>query len=328
MEIVEITIKERVASASAGIVLVCNNPTDTLRFVFDAEWDSHTERVARFEWDGSFVDVPFTGNEVNVPEITNTLYVNVGVYSDGITSTPVKLQCKRSVLCLGGKERIPADNVNFNQFIGCLGNKANALTASASGSSVVIWPDAGSTIEVNTDGTKIVQSGKNICQGFENGVAYNNTAGADLFSTAYGRTPKIPVIDGVTYVQSNSQNLNVNSVHFWDADGNWLGRLSTSDVNARLEDVDAAYMAFVYYRSAGVNLNWVQVEVGTAATAYEEFVYYNEFDVVDGKIKIAAVYGMNTLFGDGSAMEVTYNKSIAKVIEELTDAIISLGGNV
>lgn len=115
LAVVDITIKNRIASAPAGVLLVCNNPTDTIRFTFDAEWDAHTARVARFEWEGEFVDVPFTGNEVKAPEITKTLYVNVGVYSDDITSTPVKLQCKRSILCYGESKRVPPDNTSFEE---------------------------------------------------------------------------------------------------------------------------------------------------------------------------------------------------------------------
>lgn len=117
LAVVDITIRERLASAPAGVELVCNNPTDKLRFTFDDEWNAHPTRFARFQWDGNFVDVPFTGIEVKVPEITNTLYVNVGVYSDDIASTWVKLKTKRSILCLGGAKRLPISNTNFDQFM-------------------------------------------------------------------------------------------------------------------------------------------------------------------------------------------------------------------
>lgn len=116
MAIVDITIQERIATAPAGVELVCNNPTDTIRFSFDAEWDAHTARVARFVWEQGYVDIPFTGDTVNVPEITNTLYVEVGVYADSIASTHAKLSCKRSILCLGKEQRTPMNNTDFEQF--------------------------------------------------------------------------------------------------------------------------------------------------------------------------------------------------------------------
>ena len=185
MAVVDITIKERIASAPADVLLVCNNPTDTLRFNFDSEWDSQFAKVARFEWDGQFIDVPFSDNEVKVPEITNTLYVNVGVYGDDIASTHVKLQCKRSILCLGNAERVPMDNTNFDQFMAAVNefnknsnqmveatiaankaasdaakaaeninvvvehmpNKANAYKASAAGNPVAFYPDEASLLK-------------------------------------------------------------------------------------------------------------------------------------------------------------------------------------
>lgn len=116
MAIVDIAIKDRIASVHAGVELVCNNPTDTIRFIFDEEWNTHTERVARFVWENDFVDVPFTGDEVKAPEITNTIYVFVGVYADDIASTYAKVQCKRSILCLGGKERLPGGHTNYYNF--------------------------------------------------------------------------------------------------------------------------------------------------------------------------------------------------------------------
>lgn len=196
MAIVEIAINERIASAPAGIVLVCNNPTDTLRFTFDSEWASQSAKVARFEWGGRFIDVPFSGNEVKVPEITNTLYVNVGVYGDDIASTHVKLQCKRSILCLGDAERVPMDNTNFDQFMAAVNefnknsdqmveateaatkaasdaakaaeninavvehmpNKANAYKASAAGNPVAFYPDENSILN-SVISLKPVQTG-------------------------------------------------------------------------------------------------------------------------------------------------------------------------
>lgn len=116
MAIVEITIRERVATVSAGIVLVCNNPTDTIRFNFDEEWTEHDVKTARFAFDRTYIDVPFSGNEVQVPNIYHTSYVNIGVYTDDLTSTYVKVACRASVKCLGGKNSSPSQDV-YNQII-------------------------------------------------------------------------------------------------------------------------------------------------------------------------------------------------------------------
>lgn len=134
MSVVEITIANRIASAPAGIELVCNNPTDTIQFKFDDEWASYDLKTARFSWANSFIDVVFSGNTVQVPELMNTLYVFVGVYSDGIASTPVKLQCKRSILCLGDNEHLPPEHTNWDEFretLEALNNSADEANEAA-----------------------------------------------------------------------------------------------------------------------------------------------------------------------------------------------------
>ena len=138
MAIVNITIAERISSAPAGVVLVCNNPTDTIEFVFDDEWSAYELKTARFSWANNFIDVPFSGWTVKVPEITNTQYVFVGVYADDIASTPVKLECKRSILCLGGNEYVPPKHTYWDEFVGKLDSKAPNIVADAVGDVIAV----------------------------------------------------------------------------------------------------------------------------------------------------------------------------------------------
>ena len=116
MAVVEIKITNRLASVDAGVELVCNNPTDTINFAFDDEWSAYEIKSARFSWANDYIDVVFTGDTVQIPEIHNTQYVFVGVYSEGIASTPVKVQCKRSILSYGDYEQIPSDHTYFDEF--------------------------------------------------------------------------------------------------------------------------------------------------------------------------------------------------------------------
>ena len=62
MATVVVTVKERIATIPSGVSLVCNNPSDVIQFNFDSEWNSVTLKTARFTWQRSYVDVPFTGN--------------------------------------------------------------------------------------------------------------------------------------------------------------------------------------------------------------------------------------------------------------------------
>ena len=111
MATVVVTVKERIATIPSGVSLVCNNPSDVIQFNFDSEWDSITLKTARFTWQRSYVDVPFSGNTVNVPDISKTNMVELGVYADGITSTAVKIPFKHSIKSIDGSVPEPSADV-------------------------------------------------------------------------------------------------------------------------------------------------------------------------------------------------------------------------
>ena len=111
MATVIVTVKERIATISNGVSLVCNNPSDVIQFNFDSEWDAATLKTARFSWQRSYVDIPFTGNTVNVPDISKTNVVELGVFTDDIASTPVKIPFKHSIKSLGGTIASPTADV-------------------------------------------------------------------------------------------------------------------------------------------------------------------------------------------------------------------------
>ena len=98
MATVVVTVKERIATIPSGVSLVCNNPSDVIQFDFDSEWDSITLKTARFTWQRSYVDVPFS--EFN----------NIG-FADGITSTAVKIPFKHSIKSIGGSVSEPSADV-------------------------------------------------------------------------------------------------------------------------------------------------------------------------------------------------------------------------
>lgn len=117
MAIVNIHVENRIARVDAGIELVCNNPTDTINFIFDEEWAAYPSKIATFAWNGGYEDVAFIGNQVQTPEIFNTNYIFVGVYADGIATTPAKVNCKRSILCIRGNKRSVPVQADFTEFM-------------------------------------------------------------------------------------------------------------------------------------------------------------------------------------------------------------------
>ena len=73
-----------------------------------------------------------------------------------------------------------------------------------------------------------------------------------------------------------------------------------------------------------------QIEIGETATAYELYNGVTYTPNADGSCEVVWVPPTRTLFTDLSTATITceYNRDINKVIETLTQAIISLGGNV
>lgn len=82
--------------------IVCGNSDYRIKFAFDTDWEEHTARKARFIWNGQHKDVDIDeDNFAEVPVLTNTKQLIVGVYAEGISTTAVVIPCVLSVLCKG-----------------------------------------------------------------------------------------------------------------------------------------------------------------------------------------------------------------------------------
>lgn len=100
--LLHIDVKNKVANyRKRDGCIVCGNSDYQIKFTFDNEWDAATNKTARFIWGGQYTDVTFTGDTCNVPIITNTDSVEVGVYSGDLrTTTSAQITCQRSILCV------------------------------------------------------------------------------------------------------------------------------------------------------------------------------------------------------------------------------------
>lgn len=114
--VVNAMVSNRIMTVEGDIELICNNPTDVIQIMFDNEWKDKKGYCARFQWGNDYIDVPFTGNQVKVPEITNTNWVLFGVYADNLTTIPAKIKCKKSILCYGDEVRQPPANPFYDNF--------------------------------------------------------------------------------------------------------------------------------------------------------------------------------------------------------------------
>lgn len=80
--------------------IVCGNSDYQITFSFDSEWDAYEEKVARFIWNGQYIDVTFTGDTVPVPMVSKTNLLKIGVYAGELsTTTSADIPCVFSVLC-------------------------------------------------------------------------------------------------------------------------------------------------------------------------------------------------------------------------------------
>lgn len=100
MKNLHITVVDKIATyIQRDGTIVCGNSDYQIVFTFDNEWNKYTTKTARFRWGGENHDVTFNGTICPVPVISDATAVIVGVFVDELSSTPVIIPCKRSILC-------------------------------------------------------------------------------------------------------------------------------------------------------------------------------------------------------------------------------------
>lgn len=113
MKTIEITVKDKIATARDGAVYVCGNSDFFVDFTFDSEWDEFDTKTARFSYnDGKYQDIVFDGTRCEIPVIYDVLYIKVGVFAGNLhTTTPAYINAKKSILCDSGAPDDPAPDV-------------------------------------------------------------------------------------------------------------------------------------------------------------------------------------------------------------------------
>ena len=107
MPSINISVKRKIAKQTDRTRYVCGNSDFIIAFDFDAEWQDFETKTARFRHSGKYTEVIFTGNECEVPVITDTNDFEIGVFAGDLhTSTPAMVLCEKSILCDDG---VPAD---------------------------------------------------------------------------------------------------------------------------------------------------------------------------------------------------------------------------
>lgn len=112
MKTINVTVRDKIASAVGDIVYICGNSDYIINFDFDEEWGAYGVKTARFVHDGSYIDVVFTGNQCAMPVIHKAYGIYVGVYAGDLrTTTPAHIPSAASILSAEGTPAAPPEDV-------------------------------------------------------------------------------------------------------------------------------------------------------------------------------------------------------------------------
>ena len=132
MHIINVTVRDKIATHVGDAYYVCGNSDFVVQFDFDDEWAALDVKTARFiREDGAHYDKVFSGSECPVPIISNTNNIRVGVFAGNLcTTTPARVPAVKSILCPGGTPAAPEDDT-YNQIMAALNENAEAAKDTA-----------------------------------------------------------------------------------------------------------------------------------------------------------------------------------------------------
>lgn len=118
MNNINVTVRNKVASCSDDAIMVCGNNDYLITFDFDEEWNEYNLKTARFIYNGAYTDIVFEGNSVQVPLISKSTVLAVGVFAGMLrTTTPCLISCVKSIISDEGPVADPPPEV-YAQIMG------------------------------------------------------------------------------------------------------------------------------------------------------------------------------------------------------------------
>lgn len=110
---IQISVIDKIAKQTCDTVYVCGNSDYVVDFSFDSDWDEYLVKTARFiTGDSRVFDVVFEGDSCEVPTISKTHVLHVGVFAGELcTTTAAKVLARKSILCDDGSPEEPAPDV-------------------------------------------------------------------------------------------------------------------------------------------------------------------------------------------------------------------------
>ena len=137
--IINISIVDKRPTVEGSPVIVCGNSGYWVNFIFDSEWLELDPKTARFVYtqDGEvkYTDQVFSGNQVEIPILSNIREVRVGVFAGELrTTAPAKIPCEGSIRCGTGAPADPTSD-QYDQIMQLLSD--SGVTSGLSMSDVV-----------------------------------------------------------------------------------------------------------------------------------------------------------------------------------------------
>ena len=110
--IMQVLVRNRYAEYTGREQYICGNSGYFIHFDFDPEWTSYNVKTARFVTDNGTYDVLFEGNEFEMPILSDTHHIRVGVYAGNLrTTTSAYIPAKKSILCESGTPAEPPEDI-------------------------------------------------------------------------------------------------------------------------------------------------------------------------------------------------------------------------
>ena len=147
---IPIIVSEKQAAAVGEPMIVCGNSDYTVTFAFDGEWTRYPQKTARFRFRQNGIlrctDVIFSGDTVEVPVLSDTLEVEVGVFAGNLRTTqPARIPCAACITD-GAASRAPRRDDVYDQLLeylaffqlgGCLPIRTLPLRRTVTAGSVI-----------------------------------------------------------------------------------------------------------------------------------------------------------------------------------------------
>lgn len=129
--VIPVSVHRKIARNEGKLTYVCGNSDYVIEFSFDEDWDGLDVKTARFISNGTVADVVFTGNRCEMPVISNTYTIEVGVFSGNLkTTTPAVIMATKSILCGEGVPADPMPDV-YAQVMELLNDSSTSAVAAA-----------------------------------------------------------------------------------------------------------------------------------------------------------------------------------------------------